>query len=221
LTDETAFPFGGPMANRRTQPGDAQMSLAGFIDAAQKDRLFLGIFPDQPAQAAIAEVAQRVLREHGLHGQPIHPSRFHLTVHHLGDYPELPPGRIDAALAAMARIATPPWDITLDHVSSFRGRGKHPIVLRCADGHSGVHALWRESRAQLAAAGFSPWLQHDFTPHLTMFYGDRLLSAPIPIEPIAWTVNEVALVHSLLGKTEYRILGKTRLAMTNGCQSRR
>ena len=202
------------MANRTAQPGDGQMSLAGFVEAAPKDRLFLGIFPDRPAQAAIAEVAQCLLREHGLRGQPFHPARFHLTLHHLGDYPELRPERIDAALTAIGRIATPPWDIALDHASSFRGRHKHPIVLRCPDVHTGVNALWHESRAQLAAAGFAPWLQHDFTPHLTMFYGDRLLSTPIAIEPIAWNVREAVLVHSLLGKTEYRFLGSTRLSGT-------
>ncbi len=190
------------------------MSLAGLVEAAPKDRLFLGIFPDQPAQAAIAEVAQRVLREQGLRGQPLHPSRFHVTVHHLGDYPELPPERIDAAMTAMARITTPAWNITLDHVASFRGRRKHPIVLRCPDVHTGVHALWHESRIQLAAAGFAPWLQHTFTPHITLLYGDRLLSMPIPIEPIAWTVREVVLVHSLLGKTEYRFLGNSPLSVT-------
>ena len=85
--------LGDPMASHRAQPGDGQMSLAGFIEATPKDRLFLGIFPDQPAQAAIAEVAQRLLREHGLRGQPFHPSRFHLTVHHLGDHAELQIGR--------------------------------------------------------------------------------------------------------------------------------
>jgi 2'-5' RNA ligase len=202
------------MADRKAQPGNVQLSLTEFVEAAPKDRLFLGIFPDKPAQAAIADVVQGLLREHGLRGQPFHPSRFHLTVHHLGDYAELQPELIDAALTAIGRIATPAWEITLDHVSSFRGRRKHPIVLRCPDVHTGVHALWHESRAQLAAAGFAPWLQHDFTPHLTMLYGDRLLSMPIPIEPIAWTVRELVLVHSLLGKTEYRFLGSRQLAVT-------
>lgn len=203
------------MVNHKAQPEGAQLSLAGFAEPVPKDRLFLGIFPDQPAQAAIAEMAQRMLGEHGLQGQPFHPSRFHLTVHHLGDYPELASERIAAALTAMARIATPAWNIALDHVASFRGRRKHPIVLRCPDVHTGVHALWHESRVQFAAVGFAPWLQHDFNPHLTLFYGDRLLSLPIPIEPIAWTVREVVLVHSLLGKTEYRFLGSRQLAVSS------
>jgi 2'-5' RNA ligase len=202
------------MTNRAVQPGDGQMSPAGFIEAAPTDRLFLGLFPDEAAQAAIADVAQALLREHHLRGQPFHPARFHLTVHHLGDYPGLRPEHIDAALTAIGRIATPAWDIALDHVSSFHGRRKHPIVLRCPDVHTGVHALWHESRMQLAAAGFAPWLQNDFTPHLTMFYGDRLLSTPIPIEPIAWTVRDIVLVHSLLGKAEYRFLGSKRLSGT-------
>ena len=60
-------------------------------------------------------------------------------------------------------------------------------------------------------AGFAHWLERDFTPHVTLLYDDRLIAVPVPIEPIAWTVHEVVLVHSLLGKTEYRFLESVQL----------
>ena len=209
---------GALMTRRKAQAGDVQLSLTGFAEPAKpvkprmQDRLFLGIFLDHAALASIENVAYRVPREHGVHGKPLLGSRYHVTLHHLGDYPELQPECVDAALSAIDRITTSPFEITLDRVASFRGKpGSHPCVLRCPDPHAGVDALWHESRVHLAAAGFAPWLQRNFTPHLTLLYGDRMLPAPIPVEPITWTVREVVLVHSLLGKTEHRVLGRKTL----------
>jgi 2'-5' RNA ligase len=200
------------MPGRKIQPGDGQQSLAGFVEPVPNDRLFLGIFPDAIVQDTIAQAARRVQRQHGMHGQPLHPSRCHMTVHHLGDYPELLPERVDAALMALDRTIAPAWEIAFDRIASFRGKHKHPCVLRCPDTESGAHALWRETWAHFAAAGFTQWLQSGFTPHVTLLYGDRLLPAPMAIEPIRWTVRELVLVHSRLGMTEYHSLGRRQLS---------
>ncbi len=207
------------VTSRKAQPGDVQLSLAGFAEPAipikpvMKDRLFLAIFPDKAALASIEKVAQHAPREHGVHGRPLLSERFHVTLHHLGDFVEFPPGHVAAALSALARIAASPFEITLDRLASFRGRpGAHPCVLRCPGDHAGIGALWHESRVHLAAEGFAPWLQRTFTPHMTLLYGDQSLAAPVRIEPIAWTVREIVLVYSLLGKTEHRVLGHRQLA---------
>jgi len=199
------------MSNRRGSPGEAQKSHTGLPEAVPIDRLFLGVFPDKPAQSAIEKVVRRMLREYGLRGSPLRASRYHVTLHHLGDYAGLTADICDAALASIARIAAPALDITLDRAASFDVPPMHPFVLRCAEAETNMHPLWRESRTHLASAGFSHWLERDFTPHLTLLYDERLMAVPVPIEPITWTVREVVLVHSLLGRTEYRFLGTAQL----------
>jgi len=199
------------MSKRRSPSGDPQMTPAGFPEAVPIDRLFLGIFPDKAAQSAIEKVVRRMLREYGLQGTPLRASRYHVTLHHLGDYAGLTAEICDAALAAVARIAVPVLEITLDRAASFDRRPMHPFVLHCADSEPGVHELWRASRTLLANAGFSRWLERDFKPHVTLLYDERLMAVPVPIEPITWTVREVVLVHSLLGRTEYRFLGTASL----------
>ncbi len=191
-------------------PGLAHPSPQVIAEPAAKDRLFLGIFPDATAQLTIGNVAHGYLRDQALRATPQHPSRLHVTVHHLGDHAELGPETVDAALAAMAQIKSPPWTMVLDRITGFPGESRHyPIVLHCAS--PGVHALWRESRGLFEAAGFSRWLEPGFSPHLTLFHADRLPPAPIPIRPILWPVREVALVHSLLGRNTYCILGTRQL----------
>lgn len=62
----------------------------------------------------------------------------------------------------------------------------------------------------MTATGLGRWVERNFTPHVTLLYDDRSV-APQAIEPIAWTVREFVLVHSLLGRTEHRILGRWSL----------
>ncbi|HEY2344539.1 MAG TPA: 2'-5' RNA ligase family protein [Xanthomonadaceae bacterium] len=172
------------------------------------DRLFLGLFPDQAASTRIEEVARHMAVEFGGSRPSSRASRFHVTVHHLGDHAGLDDALVDAAMAAIARIRAPTFDFTMDEVSGFRGGRKHPIVLRGRDGSPGAHELWRASRDVLVATVFARWLGRSYTPHLTLLYGDRLPASPIAVEPIVWAVGEMVLVHSLLGRSEYRILGR-------------
>ncbi len=217
------------MNGRRTRSQVGQLPLAGFGDAAgpggfdKKHRLFLGIFADAAVRTPVTTIARSLEHEHGMRGRLLRPDRLHVTLHHLGDYPELPPERVDAAIAALERIHMPAFDIAFTRVESFHGKpGHYPCVLRCpetpaeGDTPAGVFALWHEARVQLAAEGFAPMLDRRFVPHITLLYGDRRLPMPVAIAPIAWRVNEVVLVHSLLGRTEYRFLARRLLAVARG-----
>src|SRR3984885_1227893 len=101
-----------------------QVSMAGF-DAAPKltDRLFFAIFPDTPTAARIAQLAQRLRTEHGLKGKPLETGRFHITLHHLGDYPGLRQDIVETAIKTAATVVAAPFDVTLDRTLSFSTRG--------------------------------------------------------------------------------------------------
>ena len=100
----------------------AQFSLSGFDDAPKTDRLFFAIFPDAAAASRIAGLVQRLRSEHGLKGNPLGTERFHITLHHLGDYAGLPQGVVADAIRAAAIIAMPQFEVTFDRAVSFHGR---------------------------------------------------------------------------------------------------
>jgi 2'-5' RNA ligase len=62
----------------------------------------------------------------------------------------------------------------------------------------------------LSKAGLRHRAGQAFTPHVTLLYGDREVQ-PQPIEPLRWTAGEFVLVHSLLGKSVYKPLGRWSL----------
>ncbi|HEX7917697.1 RNA 2',3'-cyclic phosphodiesterase [Rudaea sp.] len=188
-----------------------QMSLGGFADAVPTDRLFFAVFPDTAAGEAIARLADDIGRQHDLRGAPLKRERLHITLHHLGDYAGLPAALVEDARRAAAQIVATPFEVTFDRVKSFAGRAeKKPCVLVGADGDTQLQRLRRQLGERLLKASLGKQVTREFTPHVTLRY-ERLLVPEQSVAPIVWTVREFALVHSLLGKTEHRILQRWTL----------
>jgi len=189
-----------------------QQSLfgAGMDAPVQIHRLFFAVFPDDAARRAITQVAEDLRSKRKVRGRWIDPTRYHMTLHFLGDNAELRQDLVDRATAAAMKVELPAFVLSLERIASFHGR-KPPGVLRCADGATPVHALWQALRRVLIHIGLGVALEQDFTPHITLFYGDGARLGPAAIEPIAWTVREFVLVHSVVGRKDYRVLARWML----------
>ena len=156
-------------------------------------RLFFALFPDPPALAAISRVAMRLQAEKVLRGRWMVPAKYHVTARFLGDHAD-PAAVIARAEAAAAQVRVVPFDITFDRIVTFRGRHQSPCVVRCtSESDVAIEALWRglgdASSDVREVAG-------RFVPHLTIAYADRMLDAPIAIEPVVTRIKAFALVDS-------------------------
>jgi 2'-5' RNA ligase len=191
-----------------------QFSLSGF-DVVPKptDRLFFAVFPEPAAAARIARLAQRLCSEHALRANPLGTERFHITLHHLGDYAGLPQGLVAEASRAATTIAMPQFEVTFDRALSFHGRsGNRPFVLRGCDGLVSLEALHSVLRTALYGAGLAGGrAKPQYTPHVTLLYDDSLILER-SVEPVTWTVREFVLVHSLLGRTVHVPLARWPLS---------
>lgn len=188
--------------SRQTPGTTGQLSLAGF-DAAPRptDRLFFAIFPDANTAARIAQIAHHLRGEHGLKGRPLAPERFHITLHHLGDYVGLPQGIVAAAGDAAATVMMPPFEVAFDRAESFFGRPRNrPFVLRAGDGIATLRVFQQALGAAMRTAGLGRWVEPQYTPHVTLMYDDRHV-AEQAVETVGWSVHEFVLVHSLLGQS--------------------
>jgi RNA 2',3'-cyclic 3'-phosphodiesterase len=163
--------------------------------------LFLAIFPAASTAARIAQIARECRQRYGLGGRPLATSRFHISLHHMGEFDEIPARVIGAVSKTAAMVRIRPFAVMLDRVSSFAGgERRYPLVLQGDDGVAGVAMLRQGLSVALQEIGLKP-CRH-FTPHLTLLYGDRRIEDR-PIEPVCWTVREFALVLSLIGQTKY------------------
>jgi 2'-5' RNA ligase len=176
--------------------------------ATQKDRIFFAVLPDERTAARTYALAEALKRDNGFDGTLILPEHLHVTLFHLGDWQVLPQEIVAIAAKAAAEVVAAPFDVTCKRAESFRNRtGIYPFVL------TGDAAPWRELREALGAAlkknglGGAVHAEDDFKPHVTLLR-DQIRAKPMAIEPIAWTVRDFVLIHSLLGQTKHVHLGR-------------
>jgi len=160
-------------------------------------RLFFALWPDAAAAAALARLAQEVVRVAG--GRPVPPEKLHLTLAFLGEVDE---SRMPL-LPDCARLRAAGFRLELDRVGSFR---------RARVAWAGASAPPRELlgtqamlAGRLAAAAFS-LDEREYTPHLTLA---RRIERPIPpaaIPPVAWNADALTLVRSESGTGRYSVL---------------
>jgi 2'-5' RNA ligase len=179
-----------------------QSLLPGFDDApAPTDRLFFALFPDAEAAERIAQCARQLRAEHGLHGTPLKTERFHITLHHLGDYAGLDQGVVDMASRAAAAVRSLPFFVSFDRAASFSSSPRNrPFVLRGDAGLTDLMVFQRALGLEMTQAGLGRWAKPAYTPHVTLLYDDRAVAEQV-VDPIRWTAGEFVLVHSLIGQT--------------------
>lgn len=192
---------------------NSQLSFEGFAAPQHPtDRLFFAIFPDADTAARIARLARQFCDRHELKGPPLEAERFHITLHHLGDYVGVPRGTVAAAVESAQAVSTAPFDLVFDRVASFQGRpGNRPLILRGGGGVAALAAFQRDLGVAMTKGGLGRKAERNFTPHMTLLYDDHEIDEPLA-EPIGWTAREFVLVHSLLGQTRHIPLARWKFS---------
>lgn len=170
-------------------------------------RLFFAVMPDPDTAARIAGMNGWLGSEMNVKTRLLPTERFHITLYSLGDFVRVPEVIVARACAAAAAVRVPPFGVTLDQISSFKGQpGHRPLVLT---GSAGMEALadFRQELGKALRAASLRISSARFNPHLTLLYDEGRVEQRA-IEPITWTVSELVLIDSWLGKTHYDIKGR-------------
>ncbi|TZG27505.1 2'-5' RNA ligase family protein [Sphingomonas montanisoli] len=165
-------------------------------------RLFFAL---RPSEEAIGEIA--AIRD-GLGPVQSHipDEKLHMTlfVHNRPTTPD--PDLVERMSKVAAKVAGPGMRVALGELI---GNGDN-VLLRPGD-HMPVLGAFRDKLAYgLAVAGVPSMRGYRFDPHVTIAYGMRdSFRRTVPL--ISWRSDELVLVHSLVGLTEHRILGRWKL----------
>ncbi|MGC1550605.1 MAG: RNA 2',3'-cyclic phosphodiesterase [Rhodanobacter sp.] len=187
-----------------------QLDLLGgtHTTPAEIHRLFIALMPDAATCDQFARVADALKVSHpALRARWIRAARYHATLHFLGDQPMLRLDSVDAAKAAIDTIRCAPFTWTLDYAFSFHGR-QPPCVLRGTQMPEPLQRLWEDLRRALTLAGQGGHIERHFTPHVTLAYSRSVMLDNVPIEPVTWQVDTLALIHSVVGQPDYHFLGR-------------
>jgi RNA 2',3'-cyclic 3'-phosphodiesterase len=171
--------------------------------------VFFGLMPDDAGRARMAEAVESLRAAQSPQGRWLKPARYHMTLHFLGTFSELPGEKIAAAIRAAEGLHAPAFELVLDRAGSFSGGIGW---LGCTHAEPPLQQLWEELRQALAREHVSTEGHARFTPHVTVLRDASKPIRDVSIDPIRWPIREVMLVDSQLGdRNEYRPLGRWQL----------
>jgi len=173
------------------------------------NNLFFAIFPDSAAAAILGKRARQLRTAHKLAGTIFSTDRFHVSLHSVGQYEDLPQRKVTAARKAGDTVTASPFEVAFDRAESFSNRHRNSaFVLRGSEGVATLIAFQHILGVAMVEAGLGRFVNRSYTPHVTLLYDDRKIEEH-PIEaPIKWTVRDFVLVQSLVGRTQYKILDR-------------
>ncbi|ATY32872.1 2'-5' RNA ligase family protein [Sphingomonas psychrotolerans] len=154
-----------------------------------RNPLYIMAKPPPPVQAQITALQRN------------DPSRgadlLHATLVSLFDLHYAPPEWLSAVIAALDSFDAPAFPLAFDRIENHKA-----VTLRTRAPLTGARALQAALIRHLLERKAPMMLGTTPEPHVTINYrGDRLGSQKIA--PIAWTVDSIALVESIVGKTTH------------------
>ena len=177
-----------------------------MITVRPTDRLFFAVRPDAEAVEAICSARRKLCEKAGLSGPEVPPEQLHVTLWRVGDYVVPPTAEdIDAILRQAGTVEILPFRVSFRCAKSL-GRGA--LVLCAGRGSAELERLSSRLRDALTPPGAER--RRAFLPHMTLLRSETILPER-RIKAIGWTVREIVLVHSLLGRATHRPVGRLPL----------
>ncbi|CAN7581714.1 2'-5' RNA ligase family protein [Rhizobium sp. LjRoot254] len=172
--------------------------------------LFTALRPDEATARQVHTVARDIRDMYRAHRQPLSSRRLHVSLINLGHSEDLEDSMIFTAREAIDKARFEPFTITFDRIMTFKQEAARPVVL-CSNGENiGLLKLTARLADALYGVGLDIGYNPTFRPHMTLLYHHAPIEDHQLPTPITWTVNEVWLIHSLLGQGRYEFLWPLR-----------
>lgn len=174
------------------------------------NRFFFALRPPRTVARRMVLEAER--RDPG--GQHMRIDRLHMTIGILDDLPSVPGDLVPALRMVGERVAADPFPCLFDRVVGGRGI----VTLRPGRRSKPLAALFGQIETGLRRAGIGLREDYRFSPHVTLSYRANAEPFTAAIHGYGWLVEDVLLIHSLVGRTEHRELGRWPLKGGSGPQ---
>ncbi|WP_428683341.1 2'-5' RNA ligase family protein [Reyranella sp.] len=170
------------------------------------DRLFFAVLPDAETGEAICSARRHLCEKAGLQGTEVPPEQLHVTLWRVGDYVVPPTAEdIDAIVRQASTVEMPPFRLSF---GSAKSHSRGALVLCGGRGSADLENLSTRLRDALTSPGAER--RRAFLPHMTLMRSETILPER-RIKAIGWTVREIVLVHSQLGRAKHRAVGRLPL----------
>lgn len=164
-------------------------------------RLIAVAFPDLYACEDLHRLARSACATFKLSGKPFPLKRYHLSLCCFKEEMNVPAYWVEWAREECARIAsgTPPFEMTLDQQMSLSETAERKPLVMCPTKRSQtLTEMFSDFYPALGEKQRAPQM----TPHVTLLYDPQSVT-PRAVEPVNWTIKEIALLISHVGQSRY------------------
>ncbi|OCJ15274.1 2'-5' RNA ligase [Rhizobium sp. AC44/96] len=168
-----------------------------------KETLFFAILPDREAHQACLKIQTRLQREHDGLLSPMAPERLHVSLYGVASAEKIKDEMIFAACQAASAVDACRFDLSFDHIATFRTASRNAIVLSGNGGRELLRQLHVRIGIEMHAIGCDPHVKADFQPHATLFYADETVAKTVLAKPVVMPAREFVLLHKRPGEQTY------------------
>lgn len=184
--------------------------------SSAKYSYFLALFPDSNTAEQLITLGNQIRSAHEMHSRLRPLIHLHISLHFFGCGSDVSKTLVQVLdpICKAVTAQTPPFDIDLDRVMSFRGRpGNNPLVLVGDDQrNTPLKSFHQLLEAKLVQNRLASRPNNKFVPHVTLLY-DRQLLSPTSVAPVTWKAEEIVLVRSEAGATKCERPGRWKLGI--------
>ncbi|MDM9627024.1 2'-5' RNA ligase family protein [Rhizobium sp. S152] len=177
-----------------------------------KETLFFAILPDPDTRQTYLETQDSLQREHDALLSPLPPERLHVSLYGVASAEHIRDDVIFAACRAASAIDACRFDLSFDHVATFRTSSRNAIVLSGNGGRELLRQLHVRIGIEMHAIGCEPRVRTDFQPHATLFYTDHTIARTALAAPVVMPVREFVLLHKRPGEPAYEHVARWPLS---------
>lgn len=169
-------------------------------------RLFFALWPEDALRDAMASTVDALPAFRNA-GRRVEPAKYHVTLHFLGGWRDMPEDVVAACRCAVAEVETSGFHLVIDQAGSF---ARSRVGWLAPSGNSGLDALWSALGHALRSQGVEHRAAETFSPHVTVLRNLSRRVDEAPVEPMSWPVDAFVLVHSHGGR--YEVIDRWALA---------
>lgn len=180
-------------------------------NSSNAQALFFALLLQTSDQQTLTAFAHERRRREGLTGTPTPAHRFHLSLHAIGSYAELPDRVTRSCTEAAASLEASAFAVAFDRTMTFAThQPAKPFVLCASDGMMALEGLHERLGQALWRVGLGDHVSRRFTPHITLLYDARCAPERL-ISPLIFRFDSFVLIHSLVDPRRHVHVARWRL----------
>jgi 2'-5' RNA ligase len=173
-----------------------------------KENLFFAILPDGQSLCEYLEIQRRLQLDHLPFASPRPPELLHVSLYNVEQSARISDAVIFAACRAASAIDACQFQLSFDHVATFRTSRRNAIVLSGNGGRELLRQLHMQIGIEMRNLGEDARINRNFQPHATLLFDSEVMPRVTLQKPVVVAAREFVLLRNRPGEHGYEYVDR-------------